>query len=278
MSRSRLFVDLIQEASDCFGNWTPNQAITVGDYGVVNPQTAEFEKEGSIYDFDFAPEIHDEINKKHGIQACPTEDQLIVVSRGCKDQAFTAEFKNVRTIPKIVGSNIKGRWSFSRGRGAIVFLHQPTEWIIRDKARLFPRIQFNETLEGKALITSVYTCPRFALLLTDNAAEQADVAIGLSVMNIAGASVSGTWHHYSTSGLWRSGGQEGGLTFHPLYTLRTPKTKSWLKRVLGRRGETEPEGENTFLQYQPPWNVLDDEGNEISPESPQLNQGETLDF
>ncbi|KAF5357308.1 hypothetical protein D9758_005896 [Tetrapyrgos nigripes] len=183
-------------------NWTPNQAITVGAYGVFNPQTAEFEKEGSIYNYDFAPEIHDEINKRHGIQACPTADQLIVVSRGCtKDQAFTAEFKTALTSP---------------------------EWIIRDKAR----IQFSEALEGKALITSVYTCPRFALLLTDNATERADAAaIGPSVMNIAGAS-----------------------------------------------GETEPEGENTFLQYQPPWNVLDDEGNEISPESPQLNQGEILDF
>jgi len=106
-------------------------------------------------------------------------------------------------------------------------------------------------------------------VLTDSAAWRADAAIGLRFMDVAGASMSGTWHHYSTSGVWRSGGQEGGLTFHPLYTLKTPKPKGWLERMLNRRGDLEQEpSEDTFITYQPPWDVLDDDGNEIIPESP----------
>jgi len=271
----RLFVDLIKDASEYFGNWSPNQVIRVGDYGVLN-KTGEFEKGGSIYDSKFAPDLN--IGQKHPVQPCVQEDQHIVLSRGCEGRGFEADFSIHH--PEIIKSTIKGRWSFSRGRGAVLFLHKPTELIIKDKEMLLPHLQFNKTLEDKALVTSVYTCPMFAMLLTNNRDKTAEAAIGLSVLEGTGtAGLKGNWHHYSTSGVWKSGGQEGDSIFHPLYALRTPKTRSWLAKWLGRRGE--PEGGDTFLPYQPPWDVLDEDGNEVTTdlgEAEQLEQEDELDL
>ncbi|TFY83497.1 hypothetical protein EWM64_g510 [Hericium alpestre] len=86
----RVFVDLVHETSECFGNWSPNQSVKVGDYGVLNRKTAEFEKEGSIYDADFRPEL--QIGKNHPVLEGATEGQYIIVSRGCSAEAFDADF------------------------------------------------------------------------------------------------------------------------------------------------------------------------------------------
>ncbi len=106
----QVFVDLIHETSNCFGNWSPNRSIRVraswfrrhvfrllsgalpqvGDYGVVNRETGEFDKEGSIYDEEFRPDLA--IKRNYPVFEGATEGQYIVVSRGCTAQGFDSAF------------------------------------------------------------------------------------------------------------------------------------------------------------------------------------------
>ncbi|KAJ3554339.1 hypothetical protein NM688_g3160 [Phlebia brevispora] len=263
VNNARLFVELIRKASgDCYPSWAPSHAIEVGDYGVINSETAEFDRQGNIYDPGFAPEL--EIAKLHPHELCATEDQLVIVSRGCKGRSLDADL-NVQ-FPELVNSNIKGRWEFQRGTGAILVLFKPAESRIRDKAILLEKLQYNEVLAEKALVTSVYKCPMYALLLTADKHGKADAAIGLSIANVGTSSLRGKWHCHSTSGVWRTAGEDGNSTFRPLYTLRTPKTRTFMERLMKRRAEVKPTGEMTFHAYQPPWGRLDDEGEELPPE------------
>ncbi|KAA1473175.1 hypothetical protein DENSPDRAFT_930804 [Dentipellis sp. KUC8613] len=267
----RLFADLIQQASTYYGNWTPNQTVEVGDYGILNRETAEFEKEGSIYDEDFKPELA--IHDQYPVEKTEPDDQYIVVSRGGKVQSFDAKFG--AEYPGIVQSTIKGRWQFGRGRGAVVVLHKPMELVIKNRSKLLPHL--TEALQGKALVESVYKCPMYALVLTQKSDAGSDVAVGLDLAKGGGAMLKGHWNYYTSSGVWRSGGEDGGSTYYPLYTLRTPKPPNFLARLLGHRGPGEPlempEGEDGFETYQPPWNVLNDEGEEYTPS----DEGEASD-
>ena len=61
----------------------------MGDYGVVDEETGEFERHGSIYDSAFEPELN--IAKLHPPEPCAPEDQLVIVSRGCKGKNLDAE-------------------------------------------------------------------------------------------------------------------------------------------------------------------------------------------
>ncbi|TFY79557.1 hypothetical protein EWM64_g4456 [Hericium alpestre] len=259
-SSGRLFTDLIQEASMRYGNWSPNQQMKVGDYGKLNRETAEFEKDGSIYDEDFMPEL--KIKENHDVEEQQPEDEFIVVSREGKTQGFDADF--TAAYPGIASSHIKGRWSFGRGRGAVVVLHKPVEKMIKDRSMLLPKL--TDTLKDRALVTSVFECGMFALLLTQKAEQLSDAAVGLNLLEKVGIGLNGTWNHYTSSGVWRCGGEEGKSIFYPLYSLRQPKVQKprW-KRLLGLRGspEVQYEDEDDFEAYQPPWNVLDDDGNEI---------------
>ncbi|PSR74590.1 hypothetical protein PHLCEN_2v9767 [Hermanssonia centrifuga] len=270
VNNARLFIELIRKASgDSYPSWAPPRDIKVGDYGAVNRETGEFEPEGSIYDDEFAPEL--EIKKNHPIEPCWTDDKYVITSRGCKGLTFDADV-NTR-FPELVRSDITGRWEFQRGQGAILMMFRPQESRIKGQGTLLPKLQHKTPLSDKALVTSVYSCPMYALLLASEKDVKADAAIGLSLANVGGASVRGTWHCYSSSGVWRTGGQNGDATFRPLYRLRTPKTKNFLEKLFDRRGASVPEGENTFQPYHPPWGQLDEGGEEVPPESPDDDPG-----
>jgi len=46
---SRKYIDMIYRTSARFPNWNPSKPLKVGDYGTINPQSGEFELDGSIY-------------------------------------------------------------------------------------------------------------------------------------------------------------------------------------------------------------------------------------
>ncbi|KAH8110086.1 hypothetical protein DFH11DRAFT_1623495 [Phellopilus nigrolimitatus] len=46
---SRKFVDLIHDVSNKYANLDPPQLIQAGDYGKINNETGQFDREGNIY-------------------------------------------------------------------------------------------------------------------------------------------------------------------------------------------------------------------------------------
>lgn len=46
---SRKFIDLIQGVTSKWANWDPPRPIHVGDYGMINNETREFDWEGNVY-------------------------------------------------------------------------------------------------------------------------------------------------------------------------------------------------------------------------------------
>ncbi|KAA1473179.1 hypothetical protein DENSPDRAFT_262406 [Dentipellis sp. KUC8613] len=241
----QVFVDLIHETSNCFGNWSPNRSIRVGDYGVLNRETGEFEKEGSIYDEQFMPNLA--IKRNYPVFEGATEGQYIVVSRGCTAQGFDPAFTayvdpSLRATihstldsehPEIVGSTIKGRWKITGKRGAILVLHKPKEFRLSNKGKLYPHLSV--FLQRRVLVTSVFTCPMFFLYVANKPTINNNVALGLSVPDGSEDGTKGIWHHQATGGVWKSGGETGDSTYYPLYTLYTPKPRSVWDRVVSRR-------------------------------------------
>jgi len=261
-NHARLFVELIRKATGGkYANWSPPKKVQVGDYGTVDKETGEFERAGNIYDPEFAPEL--ELGKKHPAQAASPDDQLTVVSRGVKVVSFDATAASA--YPELAAATIKGRWSFSSGQGAVLFLVKPTESSITDLAKVLPKLQHHPELADKALVTDVFTCPMYALLLVRDSDAQAEAAIGVTIFDgsQASASVQAKWHFSNTSGLRRCGGEGGRSLFYPLFTLWTPKTKSFLDRLKGRREGPILEGEDTFMPYPAPWAALDSNGDEL---------------
>jgi hypothetical protein len=260
-NNARLYAELMRKScGGSYANWNPPQSIEVGDYGIVDKETTSFEKEGNIFDPGFCPEL--DIARNYPVKLSKPNDMEIFMSRGVKrvgfDSAIAAKY------PLLVDSKVKVCCDFSKGRGASLVLYMPKQSYIDRVGDLMPKLQHNETLAEKALVTSVFSCPMYSLLLKDEKDTSGEVAIGLSLFDTPdlGAHSRAQWHHYNVSGVVKTGGESANSTFYPLYSLRTPKTRSWMDTVLGRRRGRDPEGEDTFYNYQPPWGPLDDQGDE----------------
>jgi hypothetical protein len=131
---------------------------------------------------------------------------------------------------------------------------------------LRPKLQHLEVLAEKALVTGVWSCPTYASILTDGSHDE--VGFGWDATEASGtvgAGASGKWGTYSTSGVWRSGGEESKSTYFPLFRLETTKTRKFMDIWKSYRTSPipTPEGDNTFRPYAPPWGLLDQEGNEV---------------
>jgi len=261
----------------------PPEKVEVGDYGRVNKETGSFEREGSIYDATFMPELR--ISELYPPVDCPPEDKIIIVSKGGSAVEAGAEadacVKSAlrRDLPRIdeqriivlhrsagvAGASIGGHWKFRRGRGAVLVMVKPTYTTI-PKDTLRPKLQLLDVLAEKALVSGVWSCPTYALILTDGSGAEAGFT--WSASNAAGVARAGTfgkWATHSTSGVWRCGGEDVESTFFPLLCLETPKTRKFMD--IWKRYRTTPvptpEGDYTFRLYPTPWGHLNQEGDEV---------------
>ncbi|KAJ3554340.1 hypothetical protein NM688_g3161 [Phlebia brevispora] len=212
-----LFSQLILENSgDAYPNWHPSTKIKVGDFGILDEQTSEFHRQGSIYDKNFVPGFN--ISRDHPPEKRTREDSIQYVSRGTAVQSFGA---SLHAFSKLTNAKLTGHWVFEEGYGAVLMLYKPTETVIRNKAILMDRLEGNTTLAGKVVITSVFSCPTYAQLLIRDKKSKVDIAISLSVRNESTGFTSMQWHSSNSAEALRTGGENGRSKFYPLYTLRS---------------------------------------------------------
>uniref|UniRef100_A0A8H7XTA0 Uncharacterized protein n=1 Tax=Psilocybe cubensis TaxID=181762 RepID=A0A8H7XTA0_PSICU len=266
MTVSRKFIDLIWQATAKWASWDPGYEIKVGDYGKIDKATGVFEKKGNIY---VNTEIFTDENVRKVVldnppKYAPRDDQYIATSSNVKRTELKLE-PNVNVVG-LAEAAIKGEWTFGSKRGALLVMAQPRSVYI-PHGMLLEHLVKVKALEDMHLVTEVFSCPAYSLYLSSGNDDVVKLALlgsapiphvpGVS----AGARVGIEWWSQFTTGLFRHGREpQGEDSFTPLYMLKEIRKKGWFKR-----GLPPPVYEGDDLSWEaiePPWEHLDEEGNE----------------
>ncbi|CAE6438617.1 unnamed protein product [Rhizoctonia solani] len=270
---SKKYVDLIFKASGKYGNWDPPHTVEVGDWGRVDRETGNFVKEGNIFkDSECSALLSDApdapLFKKGGL-----EDVLRVTS-GAQMEFKNDLYTEVGGMGEL-GVRVSGAWEFTPRNRAAVLTATDAYSIYLEVGVVFPRLRKLRKLEGKAIVTEALHCPAYALLLTEKGkGGKASLTLhtGLSDIPVsAGVGAKAGWKFTTESGFWRAACGYGATldgsdaVYTPLYKLEKV-SKGW--RV-GYRGGTAassaPMEELVREDYNPPWDDLDEDGDEIPP-------------
>jgi hypothetical protein len=255
---SRMFVDLVHSGTSKWANWEPPVKVEVGDYGIVNKYTGQFERQGSI----FGPEFR---GYKLGLEdyypeIAPVENDFLFTSHDAKKMEFSGG-------PGVSASGmadaaIQGKWRFGSKRGALLAMSRPC---LKTLPYDFPfkKLVDLKLLANKAIVVNASICPSFALYLSQR--NQDSVSLGVEAQvplpHIPGLSAGGKaatkWSFDRASGYSRAACAKDYI-FTPIYTLRINKPRFWTRL---RDGVEQPplEGEDVLADAEIPWEPLDHE-------------------
>ncbi|KDR70879.1 hypothetical protein GALMADRAFT_812426 [Galerina marginata CBS 339.88] len=262
---SRKFIDLIRKASSKWASWDPGHEIKVGDYGKIDKISGEFDRKGNIYD---DTHIYTDENIAKRVKDNPPklasrEDKYIATSPRVirSDLESDAEAK----VPELADAPIKGQWTFRSERGALLIMAHPCSSYI-PAGTLLEHLTEVKALEDMALITQVFLCPAYSLYLSSGNVVSLALVGSYPIPTAPGDTVGSEhglkWWDKNTTGLLRNGcDRKGKDSYTPLYTVKEIRKKSWLEF---RRGLPRPvyEGDDLWSDVYPPWDPLDEEGNE----------------
>ncbi|KDR70928.1 hypothetical protein GALMADRAFT_813539 [Galerina marginata CBS 339.88] len=264
---SRKFVDLIKRATAKWASWDPGHEIKVGDYGKIDKISGVFDRRGNIYDDTHIytdKEIAQRV-KDNPPKLASRENKYIATSSKVKRSDLKVEAE--AEVPGLANASIKGQWTFSSERGALLIMAQPCSSYI-PPAKLLEHLAKVKALEDMFLVTEVFLCPAYSLYLSSGNNDVVSLAlVGSSPVPTApGLTVGGElgvkWWDKNTTGLLRNGRDHHGKdSFTPLYMLKEIRKRSWHDF---RRGLPTPvyEGDDLWCDVQAPWDPLDEEGNE----------------
>jgi len=266
----RKYIDLIRQVSSKWVNWDPPIGVSVGSYGLVDKETGDFIVEGSVYD----PEFQDELDKHNsGIrmsdyppQDGPVEDDFVISSRGAKRGDVDKD------VEGIANASLKGQWLFERGkRGAILIMHSPRQIFLPPKVVLEPLYKVDKLID-KLLVTSIHVCPAYSMYLSDKSGDKVSLALVSQTPVTAGAATGDngdlTWWVDAPNGLLRKASDKTGKSpFTPLYALRRQIKRN--RRFFRDKIRPEPSGDDLWYNDSPPWDPLDEEGEE-DPFDPEI--------
>ncbi|KAG8897556.1 hypothetical protein FRB99_008066, partial [Tulasnella sp. 403] len=155
----RKFVDLIFCASNLYSNWEPSHPIRVGEYGVLNTETAEFEREGNIYD---DPDFADMVRNKPP-EPIPTEDRIILTSNHVRNKQL--DISGHRNA-KLADVSFKAGWNFGRHAAAAMIALSPRIESLNTRLDITPLLE-HPKLEGKHIIKEVTTCRKYVYFFSE---------------------------------------------------------------------------------------------------------------
>jgi len=254
---SRKFIELIHATSSKWANWDPPNPIKVGDYGTIDRETGQFQKDGNVYEDETTAHLAD--NHKP-LMGAP-EDILIISSAGVTHRELSAGagFE----AAGLADASIKGRWEFGNRRGALLIISRPHSSYIPPKVVLKQLVNIPE-LKNKSLVTEVILCPAYNLYLSTASKEAIDVALVARAPTPSGATVGGeigaNWLTQNMGGLCRYAcDPNGSYSYTPLYMLKKIRKKGLLRR---ESPVPDPEDDDLWVDVQEPWDPLDDDGEE----------------
>ncbi|KAH8105755.1 hypothetical protein DFH11DRAFT_1277139 [Phellopilus nigrolimitatus] len=254
---SRKFIDLIRRSSSWWANWNPSIQITAGDYGEIDIKSGQFVKEGNIYTS--SDESIAGLAAQFQLVPEAALDKYIINSSSAKQCELGADI-NVN-VADFAEASLKGQWKFNESRGALLIMHVPR--ITRVPDEFLAESLGRGLLKGKTLVTHVYSCPAYALYLSNKTSETVSIALVADVpSNVApsvspGAGIGTKWVGDGTAGLLQKGYNDEAV-FVPLYSI-----KKITKRKIRRESfdENAPTGD-FWANVEAPWGFLDDDGEE----------------
>jgi len=144
---------------------------------------------------------------------------------------------------------------------------------LRQDAQLRRLVGLKPDMDGKVLVTEVTSCPAYALILSEGIESEAVIGLQasaaapeISTSNFGGGMEAKWTVSNSSSGQWRYGSSDGlePNVFYPLFTLRSLSGQPLAPPIrFDNPNPREDEGLNLFV---PPWEQLDEDGEEIEPE------------
>ncbi|GJE89795.1 hypothetical protein PsYK624_059030 [Phanerochaete sordida] len=257
---SRKYVDLIMEASSKWANWDPPKTIEAGDIGIIDKDSGQFEKIGSIYTHPATAEAA----KAYPAVLKPAEDVLVINSVYAKKVGGGGGVN--AGIPGAGNVKFETEIKFNKRRGAFLIMHNPRMTVVPDEfcssatALGIPFFQDRKI----SVVTAAFACDGYALYLSSKQQESVKVALQANAPAPgAGAHAAGSWVMDGGSGVFRQAylGNKAGYT--PLYLLKSVQPRP------PRRRETPDPNENDddrWNEMEVPWDFLDSDGEEEPPE------------
>jgi hypothetical protein len=266
----RKYIDLIRQVSSKWVNWDPPIPVEVGAYGEVENETGELRVDGNIYD----PEFQAELNRlgltirmaDHPPEEGGVEDDFIVSSKGAKRIDLSAG-PDVG-VAGFATASIKGQWQFEQGkRDALLIMYCPRLRYLPPNV-ILDRLYKVPKLKDKWLVTSIHICPAFSMYLSNKSGEKVSLALvaQVPVPPAAGVSAGGEgslgWWSDTQADLFRKACDKSGkYCYTPLYTMK--RRIGWVQRLF-RQNETTPSGDDLWDEVTPPWEPLNEDGEEDS--------------
>lgn len=267
-SASRKFIDLIFQSSSKWANWDPPIPIKVGDYGTIDRKTGVLIVKGNIYDETFQESLTQQ-GLMINLSSCQpvkgaVEGDMIMSSIGVK----TGEISLTPQVSALdlASASINAEFQFQEGRrGAVLVMHKPQQEYI-PQGRVLSIIHEARELKDKYIVSSTFTCPGFYLYLSNKSGEKvklaltanAPVAAAIGVSAGGGASVD-WWTDTQAALLRKAFDQAGQYRYTPLFDLK--RRQHWFERTF-RGVEEHPMEDDMWPDCSPPWNPLDEDGNE----------------
>ncbi|KAG0706266.1 hypothetical protein DFH29DRAFT_798731 [Suillus ampliporus] len=271
---SRKFIDLIQGATSKWANWDPPKKIAVGDYGMIINETGEFDWEGNIYSADFQEHLE---SSKYKFDFDRTDPALLPQEQEGGDDQFIVKSwgvttKEVKTssqvdIPGAVNASLKVDLQFDgHKRAAVLVMHKPRYSNLPNDERVIRLLKsLPDIVKGKYIVTEVISCAAYMMHLSDKKAENFSITLKTNApvapAATAGGSVGFVWSSEATHGLSRQGG-DPTTRYMPLYRLKKPRSKFWVWPIGHRGDEKNDDPIERWEDVEPPWDPLDDEGEE----------------
>ncbi|KAG8901393.1 hypothetical protein FRB99_005329, partial [Tulasnella sp. 403] len=217
---SRKFTDLIYKASSRFPNWEPPIRIKVGDWGLIDRKSGEFNREGNIFDDEqLMAELPDLAKLKVTISAPETKYIVGSESVVAIDLGLSPELN----VAGLGGASVKGKWKFQKGtRGALLVMAQPRLTHIPDEVlRVLSKCP---RMLSKAIVISVYDCPAYVMYMSDKSGNELTVSMNgsLPIPQVPGLAAGGGaemgWSSSYSGGIYReSFDGKGENLFTPLF-------------------------------------------------------------
>ncbi|KAG2160196.1 uncharacterized protein EDB93DRAFT_1244938 [Suillus bovinus] len=252
-------MDLLYTPTYQFVNWDPLTAINVGDYGMVNKDTGEFEWEGNLYTLQNDVDID---MTDTALRPIETEgnDTYIVQSWVPPSRTSTQLLKR-STVPGAGKVALKVEFESDGMRRAA----KATHISIPNDERIIRLIKSRpDVLKEKYVVTKVTCCAAYAMYMSTTEVEKFPVTLQANgpivpVVDVGGAT-SFTWSSGTNHGVYREG-SKSGAKYMPIYKLKEPRSKFWVPPS-ERGNEKIDDSIEKWVAVDPPWEPIDDDGEE----------------
>ncbi|KAF8181439.1 CHAT domain-containing protein [Mycena galopus ATCC 62051] len=260
---SRKFVDLINQISGKYANLDPEYCIKAGDYGVMNSETGQFQKQDNIYESEIA-EI------KIIASQYPPRTGGVLEELTCAWNVKKIEFRDQPGFKgHLTEPVLKTSWEFGDHRGALLVMHQPHMTYVPD---VFLHLSADlESLKGKVLAVTVYNCAAYAMYLSNDENDRVQLILCEGPLRPETTGTTLSWSQTGTHGIFQKFCDAPGhyTPLLGLYMIQDPYG--------AQSGESPEFNAPIWSELYPPWPNLDNNGDfDTNAEPVEVDQNKAI--